>query len=220
MKHYGIRMARPGKSTRPYRSDRRREQAEQTRARILAAARRLFTERGFAGTTVGAIAAEAGTAQETVYATFQSKTKLLAALVRVAVRGGEDEEVIEEAGPVAIAAATDQREQLRMFAADVVRRLERVAPLIAVLRSAPSEPALAELLAGIHEARAVNMGRLVRALEANGPLRVDTDQAADTVWALASPELFHLLTQTRDWTSAQYGQWLADSLGAALLEQR
>lgn len=213
-------MARPVKSTRPYRSDRRREQAQQTRARILDAARRLFTERGFAGATVAAIAAEAGTAQETVYATFQNKTNLLAALVRVAVRGGEEEDtpVIEQAGPVAITAATDQREQLRMFATDVVRRLERVAPLIAVLRPAPSEPALAALLVEIHDTRAVNMRRLAGALEANGPLRSGAEHAAETVWALASPELFHLLTQTRGWSSAQYAEWLAESLGSLLLD--
>ena len=105
-----------------------------------------------------------------------------------------------------------------MFAADVVRRLERVAPLIAVLRSAPSEPALAALLAEIHDARAVNMRILVGALEANGPLRVDPDGGAETVWALASPELFHLLTRARGWSPSRYAEWLADSLGAVLLD--
>ncbi|MGH3447858.1 MAG: TetR family transcriptional regulator, partial [Nocardioidaceae bacterium] len=45
---------------RPYASPRRREQAQITRADIAAAARRLFMARGWAGTRVRDVAAEAG----------------------------------------------------------------------------------------------------------------------------------------------------------------
>ena len=40
---------------RPYRSRRRREQAEETRRRILTAARRLFVDRGYGGATMEGI---------------------------------------------------------------------------------------------------------------------------------------------------------------------
>ena len=74
------------KRKRPYRSERRREQAEQTRGRILDAAAELFVAGGFAGTSVAAIAGRAGVSAETVYQAFGSKPALLDALVRRAAR--------------------------------------------------------------------------------------------------------------------------------------
>ena len=43
-------------------------------------------------------------------------------------------------------------------------------------------------------------------------------EAQRTGLALASPELHQLLTGTRGWTRERYCDWLADSLGALLLE--
>src|SRR3954468_14051363 len=132
---------------RAYRSDRRREQAMETRERVLAAAATLFAERGFESSTIAAIAKHAGVAPETVYAAFRNKRTLLGELVSRAVRGQDPLPVGEQAGPRAAAAATDQGLQLRLFAGDVSARLERVGPLIEVLGSAArSDPELAELL--------------------------------------------------------------------------
>ena len=209
-------MADPVKPRRPYRSERRREAAQRTRRRILEAARRRFVERGYAGTTIAAIAADAGTAAETVYATFGSKVALLEALVRGAARGDEETEILEQAGPARVVAATEQREQLRLFAEDVAARLERVGPLLGVLAGAAAgEPALAELHRRLHEARLSNLRMLAAALARNGPLRVGQDEAAETVWALASPELHGLLTGLRGWPRERYTAWLADALSAA-----
>ncbi|HXD69736.1 MAG TPA: TetR family transcriptional regulator, partial [Gaiellales bacterium] len=72
---------------RPYRSERRREQARETRRRMLEAAGTLLAARGYAGTTIAAVAAEAGVAPETVYAAFRNKRTLVGELVRTAVRG-------------------------------------------------------------------------------------------------------------------------------------
>lgn len=117
------------KRKRPYRSERRREQARQTRARILDAAGVLFVKGGFAGTSVAAIAGRAGVSAETVYQAFGSKSALLDALVRRAARLGDEAPIPEQAGPRAVVAERDQRTQLQMFAADIVRRLERVGPV-------------------------------------------------------------------------------------------
>jgi AcrR family transcriptional regulator len=206
------------KPGRPYRSPRRQEQARETRERVLDAAARLFAERGFESTSIAAIASEAGVSPETVYAGFRNKRTLLGELVRRAVRGGEQAAVPDQAGPRAVAAAGDPREQLRLFAADVVLRLERVGPLIDVLSTAAlAEPELAALLATIHDERLANLRGLVGALAANAPLRLDPEAAAETVWALASPDLHRLLTRTRGWTRERYCAWLADSLAALLL---
>jgi AcrR family transcriptional regulator len=206
------------KPRRAYRSERRREQAEETRQRMLDAAARLFAERGYESTAIAAIAVEAGVAPETVYAGFRNKRTLLGELVRRAVRGSDSAPVIEQPGALAVAAATDQREQLRLFAGDVCARLERVGPLIQILSvAARAEPELAELQEKIQAERLRNLGTLVSALAANGPLRLEHDAALDTVWALASPELHGMLTRTRGWTRERYCAWLADSLATLLL---
>jgi AcrR family transcriptional regulator len=203
---------------RRYNSERRREQAEQTRQKVLDAAATLFEQHGYDGASIAAIAQEARVSPETIYARFQNKRTLLGELVHRAVRGSDPTPVLEQTGPRAVGAATDQHEQLRLFAADVVLRLERAAPIVAIVAGASrSEPELAELLAGLHAYRRNNLRSLVDALAANGPLRLPADEAVETVWALASPELHQLLTRVRGWTRRRYRNWLADSLTQLLL---
>ena len=207
-----------GDVKRPYRSERRREQAEQTRDRVLDAAAGVFRERGYERASIAAIAAAAGVSDETVYSHFRNKRTLLGALVERAVRGGDARPVPEQEGPRALAAATDQREQLRLFAADIVRRLERAAPLVAVVgAAAPGEPELAELLRRLHAHRLANLEVLVDALAANGPLAEPPSTAVETVFALTSPELHQLLTGVRGWSRRRYTAWLERTLAAVLL---
>ena len=203
---------------RPYRSQRRLEQAEQTRQRVLDAAAVLFEQRGFDGASIAAIAERAGVSEETVYARFRNKRTLLGELVRRAVRGDDPRPVPEQDAPRALAAMTDQREQLRLFASDIVLRLERAAPVVAIVSGASrSDPELADLLARLHAERLKNLATLVDALAANGPLRLPADQAVETVWALTSPELHQLLVRVRGWTRRRYTDWLTDSLAVLLL---
>src|SRR5262249_56661173 len=66
---------------RPYQLGRRQTTVEQTRARIVAAARELLAAPGgFSGFTVDAVAGQAGVARMTVYNQFGSKIGLLEAL--------------------------------------------------------------------------------------------------------------------------------------------
>ena len=137
------------------------------------------------------------------------------------MRGDDPAPVPEQAGPRAVVAANDQHEQLRLFAGDIVHRLERAAPLVAIVAGASrSEPELAELLHRLHAHRYRNLGVLVNALASNGPLRLSDEAATETVWALTSPELHQLLTRVRGWTRRRYCAWLAESLAQLLLEDR
>jgi AcrR family transcriptional regulator len=203
---------------RPYRSERRREQAEETRMKVLDAAGALFEERGYEGASIAAIAAAAGVSQETVYARFGNKRALLGELVARAVRGADPRPVPDQEGPRSLAAATDQREQLRLFAADIEERLERAAPIVALIGAARAEPELAELLVRLHTERLMNLRTVVDALASNGPLRLSEKEALETIWALTSPELHQLLVRVRGWSRPRYRAWLTDSLGAVLLE--
>jgi AcrR family transcriptional regulator len=206
-------MAEPVKPRRPYNSERRREAALQTRQRILDAATARFVEHGFASTTIAAVASDASTAAETIYATFGSKVALLAAVVGTAARGSDDRAIVEQEGPARVAAATSQREQLEIFADDISLRLARTAPLLRVVAGAAAgEAELAELLARIHTGRLTNLGIVPEQLARNGPLRVPAGEATETIWALASPELYLLCTEQRAWTRERYATWLTDSL--------
>ena len=204
---------------RQYRSERRRAGAEETRRRILEAAAALFVERGYTGATLAAVARAAGVAEETVYAVFRNKRTLLAETVSHAVRGGDVAPVLEQERPRAVLAATDPREQVRMFADDMSQRLARAAPLMDVLAAAaPLEPELRALRARLHAARLRNIRAFVGALATNVDRGLDTDEASETAWALASPELYTLLTGTRRWSRARYASWLEQGLAAILLD--
>jgi AcrR family transcriptional regulator len=209
-------MAEPVK--RPYRSMRRQEQADQTRLRVLDAADVVFRQRGYERASIAAIATEADVADETIYAHFKNKRTLLGELVQRAVRGSDPRPVPEQSAPRALVDVPDQREQLRQFTADIVQRLERAAPLVALVnQAATGEPQLAELLERLHAQRLRNLRTLVDALAANGPLRLSLEAATETVWALTSPELHQLLVRQRRWSRRRYTTWLTESLAALLL---
>ncbi|HVP18566.1 MAG TPA: TetR family transcriptional regulator [Spirochaetia bacterium] len=206
---------------RRYASERRKAQAAETRLHILEAARRLFTEHGYTGTTITAIALEAKVSPETVYAVFGSKRALLAELVGMSVLGNAGSTpLLEQKGPQAVRRSKSQREQVRLFAADMRRIMPRVGPLFQIMHTAAAtEPEIATLLGQVLEQRLEGMRAFVRMVSANGPLRLglDAQSAAETVWALSSAEMHWLLTVDRGWSGDRYESWLSDILEAALL---
>jgi AcrR family transcriptional regulator len=74
-------------SKRSYNSSRRALQAAQTRDEVVRAAMVLFGQAGWAGTTLAAIAEEAGVSVETIYNGFGSKKGLLRATIDAAIVG-------------------------------------------------------------------------------------------------------------------------------------
>jgi AcrR family transcriptional regulator len=214
-------MADSKKPRRQYRSSRRQEQARETRRRILAAALKLFSEYGYAGATIEAIAQEAGVAPLTVYAAFGNKRSILAALVGVLV-GGDDQPVplLQRLGPQAVLQEKDPSRQIYRFAADITDILERVTPIFEIMRmAAKNESEIAEMLASLLQQRLHNLGIFVQHLSANAELRdrLDVAQATEIVWAIASPEIYRLLTVDRGWTKERFVEWLGDSLARLLL---
>jgi AcrR family transcriptional regulator len=83
-------------SPRPYNLGRRQESAEQTRARIIEAARALLmASDGLSGFTMEAVARQAGVARMTVYYQFESKVGLLEAVSDDLARRGHMERLAE-----------------------------------------------------------------------------------------------------------------------------
>jgi AcrR family transcriptional regulator len=203
---------------RRYHSERRNAQAEETREAVLDAAARLFIANGFDGTSVNTVADAAGVSPETVYARFGTKRALLGEATQRAVRGDDPRPVLEQPGPRAVTAEKDQRRQIELFAADIVRRIERAGPLVSVVAGAASaHPELRKLHQRLHSDRLRNLSLFVDALSANGRLALDLEHAADSVWAVTSPELHHLLTVTGGWSRGRYVAWLTESLSRLLL---
>jgi Transcriptional regulator len=207
---------------REYDSSRRQAQADETRRHILEAARKLFTERGYAGATAEAIAAEAGVAAQTIYAIFKNKKKMLVSLMNVSpATGVEDHTPMPERPSVqAVSQEHDQRRQLEMFAQVVAANLDQVAVISEIMAdAAKTEPDFDRILQKLNKQRLEHMALAVQQIAANGPFRENMDEryARDTIWTLTSPEVFLLLTQGRGWSKEQYAQWLADMLMRILL---
>src|SRR6201993_1381497 len=79
-----------GGQARRYQSPRREQQARRTRARIIAAAARRFLDCGYAGTTMRAVAADAGVALPTVELAVGTKARLLKAVIDTAIAGDDE----------------------------------------------------------------------------------------------------------------------------------
>src|SRR5271163_1591362 len=74
----------------PYRSQLRAEQAEGTRQIVLEAATRLFVERGYAATSIDAIAEAAGVGRSTVFSAAGGKSWLLKTAYDRAIVGDDE----------------------------------------------------------------------------------------------------------------------------------
>ena len=209
------------KIQRRYVSGVRQEQAQRTRLRILDAAHRLFSEYGYAATTIERIAAEAGVAIDTVYAVFRSKRAVLSGLMARQV-GGDDQPIAMLDRPEAqsVRREPNQRRQLARFVAGVTDAIERSGPVDDIMRSAAAiDPEISTLRRSIQEERFRNMTTLVRWLRANGALRHErnVDHAAAIVWTLTSPEVHHLFRVDRGWSPERFRDWLGDTLARTLL---
>src|SRR6266516_2727793 len=132
----------PVKLRRRYGSPLRREQAAETRARILDSARRLFEARGYAATSMNAVAADAGVALKTVYVAFESKSGLLRALWNMLLRGDEGEAPVgERAWYREVLEEPDPERQLRLTARNSRAVKLRIGAVIKVIHAAaPIDP--------------------------------------------------------------------------------
>lgn len=207
------------KSTRSYSSTVRDEQARRTRARIVQAADELFREKGYAKATMKDIAERAGVARDTVHAAFGNKAALIPAMVDL--RLVPDEAVANVAeGPEAQAVRneTDPARQLELFAEFITKLNVVLRPVFDVMRSAAaSEPAVAETLAMLEKNRMRNMRVYAGWFAARGPLRMSEAAAADTIFAIVSPDVGRLLCEELGWSRRKHAAWVADMLKRALL---
>ena len=203
---------------RAYVSNVRQRQADETRNRIVAAARRLLEERGYVKTTMEAIAQEAGVAVPTVYSIFRSKTGILLEILDSSRFGERYQKALAQA-----LAATDILDQLKGVASISCSIFQSEDEILHLCRSAVAvSPELKEQEEQVEQHRYEVQKDLIESLARAGKLRngLTVDRARDILWSLTSRDLYRLFVGKRGWSVGEYVKWLGESLGEMLLIPR
>lgn len=196
--------------TRPYRSELRARQAQETRARIVSSAAELFASSGYQATTIAAIARAAGVSAETVKTTA-SKAELLIAAFETTFSGSEaaDSLTDTEVGTGLLDLPDD------VFLDAVVTQITTAnarghALWTVLLGAALSDPVVDAALQGILAHRRADLARLVDELLSRGIATDigDPDAAAAAVSFLLSPESYQQLVMQSGWSQERYTAWL------------
>jgi AcrR family transcriptional regulator len=195
---------------RQYDSALRREQARETRQRIIRAAHQLFVDRGYGNTTIADVARTAGVAVETIYGAFGNKPTLLRQVWFVSFRG--DEEDVRLVDRPEIRKVIAEPDLARRFQAQAVAYTEvfrRVTPLLLALHGAVGgEPAAAAILAEFDEGRLDAAETYARAAAETGQLAVSEDECRDVLWTTLDGALWHRLVARRGWSDERFAAWL------------
>jgi AcrR family transcriptional regulator len=204
---------------RPYRSTRRREQASETRRRIIRAAHDLFVSQGYGRTTIAEVAGAAGVAVETVYAAYRNKPALLRQVWYATFRGDEaDIRLLDRPEIQAVLAEPDLATRLRAHAVVMTPVFRRITPLFRALQgAATSEPAAAVMLAEFDQRRLDAASHYARAAAATGHLAVSEQECRDLLAATMDGALWHRLVAERGWSQDRYAQLLGTMWVAALV---
>jgi AcrR family transcriptional regulator len=212
------------KSNRPPDGVDRQARTRRTRAAVVEAARSLFLERGYAPTTIEAISDLSDTPQATVYRLFSSKLGILKAVLDVSVVGDDDAVAMVDRPQVrALLSDRDPANQLAGLAALLRHVMARTAPVHRILADAArSDEGAAALLAEIARQRREGQLSIARSLARARALRPGLRErdAADIIYALASPEVYGLLVFDRGWSGERYEKWVRAILTEELLPGR
>lgn len=206
-----------GPKKRPYQSPVRQRQADETRARIVGAARKLLEQRGYSGMTMEAIAQEAEVAVPTVYANFRSKTGVVAEILDAARFGDDYQQAVREA-------MAEKRPRVRLqYAARIARRIyESESSVRDLLRGAGAVAPRLGRQDEERECRRYEMQKhLIEGLASAKELRrgLEVGRARDILWSLTSRDLYRMLVRERGWTPYEYEDWLTKTLLETLVDK-
>lgn len=207
---------------RRYSSRLRTQQTAAVRRRVLDAAGRLFVERGYAGTTLAAVAGASGVSVQTLYNVVGGKPALLKAVYDVTL-AGDDEQVPMARRPefVHMLEAADGHEMLARYARLGRLMGERTLPLVSTLlaQAATGDADLTSFADTIEGERARGTRAAAEHVADRFGLRegLSVQEAADVLWVLTSPEVADRLVNRRGWGWDRTERWLATAMTDALL---
>ncbi|HEY5853831.1 MAG TPA: TetR/AcrR family transcriptional regulator [Aldersonia sp.] len=204
---------------RSYNSPLRADQAQQTRRRILESARELFVEKGYAATTVAAVADHAGVSADTIYLSLGGKRGLLEGVMDIT--GPHSSTTQDDEWWQTVSQLPDPAQRLDKMVEYSCRILARTRPIHAIVRGAADKEAFAaELGQRLLEERLANQtARIRRFLGGELAPGVSITEAGQRYCALASPDLYYVLTVELGWTPAQHRKWLTALIRRDLLRQ-
>lgn len=199
---------------RGYQSPRRRAMAAETRATVLEAARDLFTTRGW---SVGMreIAKAAGVSVETVYAIAGSKGALLLKVIEEGLVADVDPVPLTERPTFRALREGTRAGRVMVLARMIEEANQRIAPLSRTLAHAATSNVELATRADQYDAGTRQQYALIAELITG---RRPGQDVVDGIWAIASPEVYLLLTGTAGWSGQKYRYWLADRIDQLLLD--
>ncbi|OQZ89696.1 hypothetical protein BST11_16390 [Mycobacterium alsense] len=195
---------------RPYRSTLRRQQAEATRTRVVAAAAELFAADGYARTTLAKIAAAAGVSAETVQGQGPKAALLIACLEYAGLGVSGEADILNlDIGRdlIAIGDPVAARDFLVAAVTDVHERTAHLAP--ALYGGAAFDPELdryqSDFIAGI----TAQARRVLEVFRDRGWLRDDVafDELVETCAVLCSVETYLRVVHRDGWSPQAYQGW-------------
>lgn len=201
-------------------TERRQRQIEETRSAIVTAAAELFAARGYVGTTIEAIAAEAGVVVQTIYNSIGSKSEVLSAVLDRAAAGPESPRPVREFMQQRAEATRDAEGLVRVLADWFTEVQPRTAEVHHIIRQAA---AVDEGIADLEERRAIQRFRnyvdAAKQLAARtGAAPLPTEEVAATLWCVGHPQIYRFLVETEGWDLDRYRQWVARLLTETLTQ--
>lgn len=197
----------------------RKLRAQETRARIAAAAGTLFAERGYQGTPMSAVAQEAGVAVQTVYFAFRTKAELLVAAFDQAVLGSLDApRPDQQEWSQRVLIEPDCRRAIQLLVDGAMDILVRAGPLLPVMVTSPDEE-VREAFRHREQGRYEGWRQVIQSLARNGGLRpgLDEAKATDILFVMLSPSMHSMLCVTQGWTREEFRRWMIGALQDQLL---
>jgi AcrR family transcriptional regulator len=194
---------------------RREEYAEATWQAVVAAARELFGEAGYSRTTVQQIARRARVSPATVYAQCGGKQGLLKTLMDAWTAGPLVREIIE-----ACAVAGGGVEKLNELADGYVAIYRSSGDIIRIVTdAAAAAPDAAEFLATANERHHEALVEIVTQIRETGDLAKDLsdEDAARIIYYHFRFEQFTLVADGFGWGETRARDWIAERVGAAIL---
>jgi AcrR family transcriptional regulator len=196
---------------RRYRSDLRKQQAEQTRERIVTAAAELFAADGYPRTTLAKIAAAAGVSTETVQVHGPKAALMVAAMEYVMFGVSGEENVLNLEIGRRYLEIDNRDDALDYWVSTQIELHERGAGLAQALIGAAASDAelnryLDELFAGI----TAQARRVLTVARDRGWLREDIpfDELVLTSTVVSGIDTFLRVTHRDGWSVARYRDWL------------
>nr|WP_255533045.1 TetR/AcrR family transcriptional regulator [Nocardia sp. XZ_19_231] len=186
------------------------------------AARELFLEHGYLGTTITGISHTAQVSVQTIYNTIGTKPAVFKAVYDTTLAGDDDPiPMIDRPQFRAMLAAETATECLARYTAIAATIAQRVLPLVsmALAQSASGDPELRDFTDTTENERNFGATNLADHLHRRFGLRsgLALVDAGDILWALTAPELADRLVNRRGWSWDKYQKWLYTAATESLL---